>query len=140
MKADRRSRQKSLEKRRTKCPPRNRGVTPAQKGFTMKEAIFVGSSLRDLRKFPEEARSEAGHAIYLAQKGERAINALPLTGFGGASVFGNRHPRRRRCIPRGLYREVRYGDLCASRFSEEVQEGSEDALAGHEHGPLEAEG
>jgi uncharacterized protein YbjT (DUF2867 family) len=30
------------------------------------------------------ARSEAGHALYLAQCGERAINAVPLTGFGGA--------------------------------------------------------
>jgi phage-related protein len=53
----------------------------------MKEAIFVGSSLRDLRKFPEEARSEAGHAVYLAQKGEKAVNAVPLAGFGGAAVL-----------------------------------------------------
>lgn len=53
----------------------------------MKEAIFVGSSLRDLRKFPEGARSEAGQAIYLAQKGDRAINAVPLKGFGSAKVL-----------------------------------------------------
>ena len=53
----------------------------------MKDAIFVGSSKRDLREFPEDARSEAGHAIYLAQMGEKAINAVPLTGFGGAKVL-----------------------------------------------------
>lgn len=53
----------------------------------MKDVVFVGSSKRDLKAFPKGARSEAGHAIYLAQKGDRAINALPLTGFGGANVL-----------------------------------------------------
>jgi phage-related protein len=53
----------------------------------MKSVVFVGSSLRDLRKFPEGARSEAGHAIYLAQMGERAVNAVPMAGFGSAKVL-----------------------------------------------------
>ncbi|HWA91670.1 MAG TPA: hypothetical protein VG889_16645 [Rhizomicrobium sp.] len=52
----------------------------------MKEAIFVGSSLRDLRKFPEEARSEAGHAIYPAE-GRRRSTPFRLPVFGGATVL-----------------------------------------------------
>ena len=46
----------------------------------------MGSSLRDLKAFPDEARSEAGYAIFLAQNGDRAINAVPMTGFGSAKV------------------------------------------------------
>jgi phage-related protein len=53
----------------------------------MKKVIFVGSSLKDLKEFPEDARSEAGHALYLAQRGERAINAIPMTGFGSSMVL-----------------------------------------------------
>jgi phage-related protein len=53
----------------------------------MKPAHFVGSSLDDLRDFPEGAREEAGYAIFLAQQGGKAINAIPMTGFGGAKVI-----------------------------------------------------
>ena len=53
----------------------------------MKPCHFVGSSLDDLREFPEEARSEAGHAVYLAQLGDRAINAVSMTGFGSSKVL-----------------------------------------------------
>jgi phage-related protein len=52
-----------------------------------KEVVWMGSSLKDLREFPEGARSEVGYALYLAQNGDRAANAVPLTGFGGASVL-----------------------------------------------------
>ena len=53
----------------------------------MKPLRWVRSSKVDLCRFPEGARSEAGHALYLAQKGERAINALPMTGFGSSKVL-----------------------------------------------------
>ncbi len=52
-----------------------------------RELVFVGSSWRDLKEFPDGARAEAGHALYLAQLGDRAINAMPLTGFKGAGVL-----------------------------------------------------
>lgn len=48
---------------------------------------FLGSSLRDLRTFPPDARTETGFALYEAQKGEKADNAYPLVGFGGAKVL-----------------------------------------------------
>lgn len=53
----------------------------------MKEVHFVGSSLKDLRKFPADARQEAGFAVHAAQRGDKAINAVPLVGYGGASVL-----------------------------------------------------
>lgn len=53
----------------------------------MKPLHFVGSSNKDLRNFPEDVRREAGFAIHVAQDGGKAINAVPLVGFGGAHVL-----------------------------------------------------
>lgn len=52
----------------------------------MKPLHFVGSSSADLKAFPDEVRSEAGFSIYLAQEGDRAINAVSLMGFGSSKV------------------------------------------------------
>ena len=48
---------------------------------------FIGSSRDDLSNFPLEAKKEIGLALRAAQKGEKADNAKPLKGFGGASVL-----------------------------------------------------
>jgi phage-related protein len=48
---------------------------------------WVGSSRRDLRAFPRQARREIGVALYAAQQGETDPAAKPLKGFGGASVM-----------------------------------------------------
>jgi phage-related protein len=53
----------------------------------MREAVFLGSSKDDLRAFPREARREAGYAIELAQDGAKHPDAVPMKGFGGASVI-----------------------------------------------------
>jgi phage-related protein len=52
----------------------------------MKPVHWIGSSLKDLREFPEGVRQEAGYSIFLAQKGEKALNAVPMVGFGSAKV------------------------------------------------------
>jgi phage-related protein len=49
--------------------------------------IWVGSSRRDLRRFPREARRSVGRALYAAQEGETDPSAKPLKGFGGAGVL-----------------------------------------------------
>jgi phage-related protein len=54
---------------------------------TLKPIRWVGSSLRDLKSFPSEVRSDVGFALYAAQKGEMDPSAKPLKGFGGASVI-----------------------------------------------------
>ena len=53
----------------------------------MKPLIFMGSSYKDLLKFPKEVKREAGFALCLAQMGGKALQALPLVGFGGSNVL-----------------------------------------------------
>lgn len=55
----------------------------------MKEVIWLGSSLDDLKIFPEEVRSAMGYALHLAQIGEKHHHAKPLTGkqFSGTAVI-----------------------------------------------------
>lgn len=52
-----------------------------------KHLYWLGSSLDDVRSFPSGVRQEVGHALYLAQIGDKGINAVPMLGFGGASVL-----------------------------------------------------
>src|SRR5260221_8404761 len=48
----------------------------------MKEVIWMGSSLGDLREFPEDVQDEVGYSIYQAELGFKARNAKPLTEIG----------------------------------------------------------
>jgi phage-related protein len=52
-----------------------------------KPLLWVGSSLKDLRAFPEEVKDEIGFALYQAQMGLTPRSAKPLKGFTGASVL-----------------------------------------------------
>ena len=53
----------------------------------VKPLVWVGSSLKDLREFPDEAKDEMGFALYEAQCGLKPMAAKPLKGFGGAGVL-----------------------------------------------------
>ena len=53
----------------------------------LKPVEWVGSSLEDLKEFPEEVRQGVGYALYLAQCGEKHPSAKPLKGFNGAGVL-----------------------------------------------------
>lgn len=55
-------------------------------GRPNKQIVFLGSSLKDLTAFPMPAKRVTGHALRLAQQGERHIDARPMHGFGGAQV------------------------------------------------------
>ena len=50
----------------------------------LKPVIWVGSSRRDLREFPEPVQDRMGYALYVAQRGGKHRDAKALTGFGGA--------------------------------------------------------
>lgn len=54
---------------------------------TPKDLVWLGSSLDDLREFPEEARREVGFALREAQNGGKHPDAKPLKGFHGARVL-----------------------------------------------------
>jgi|SRR5208282_1789641 len=48
--------------------------------------IWVGSSRKDLRAFPEPVQDHMGYALYVAQRGGRHRDTKTLRGFGGAGV------------------------------------------------------
>jgi phage-related protein len=54
--------------------------------ISVKTIVWIGSSLNDLKEFPEDVRGIMGYALYLAQTGEKHQFARPLKGFGGAKV------------------------------------------------------
>lgn len=52
----------------------------------LKPLIWVGSSRKDLRAFPEPVQDRMGYALYVAQRGGKHRDAKTLSGFGGAGV------------------------------------------------------
>ena len=52
-----------------------------------KPVVWLGNSLDELKKFPDEVRDEMGYALYQAQIGEKHPSAKPLKGFKGAGVL-----------------------------------------------------
>jgi len=55
--------------------------------LSLKPVEWVGSSLENLKTFPEEVQQVVGYALYLAQCGEKHPSAKPLKGFKGAGVL-----------------------------------------------------
>jgi len=53
---------------------------------SLKPVIWVGSSRRDLRAFPERVQDHVGYALYLAQRGGKHPDTKTLNGFGRAGV------------------------------------------------------
>ena len=49
----------------------------------MKPVIWVGSSRKDLRAFPESVQDHMGYALYVAQRSGKHRDAKTLSGFGG---------------------------------------------------------
>ena len=46
------------------------------------EKIFVGNALKDLKAFPESARSDAGYALREVQKGNEPSDWKPMSSIG----------------------------------------------------------
>jgi phage-related protein len=53
----------------------------------LKPLGWIGRSKSDLESFPPEVVGEIGHALYLAQLGDKHAHSKPLKGFGGAVVL-----------------------------------------------------
>jgi phage-related protein len=53
----------------------------------LKPLGWIGRVKSDLETFPPDVIGEIGHALYLAQLGEKHPHAKPLKGFGGAAVL-----------------------------------------------------
>lgn len=52
----------------------------------LKPVIWIGPSRRELVAFPDAVKDRMGFALYMAQQGEKHVDAKPLKGFGGAGV------------------------------------------------------
>lgn len=52
----------------------------------LKPVIWVGTSRKDLRGFPDPVQDHVGYALFVAQRGGEHRDTKPLTGFGGAGV------------------------------------------------------
>ena len=65
---------------------------------SLRSLEFIGSSRKDLIAFPDEARQDVGHALFLAQQGERAPGAKVLRGFGGGGVVEDHDGDTYRCV------------------------------------------
>jgi phage-related protein len=53
----------------------------------LKPLRWIGSSKKELLRFPDEVQRVIGYALYLAQVGAKHQDAKPLAGFGGAGVL-----------------------------------------------------
>lgn len=53
---------------------------------SLKPVIWVGSSRKDLREFPDPVQDHIGYALYIAQRGGKHRDAKVLSGLGGAGV------------------------------------------------------
>lgn len=62
-------------------------MEPEQDETELRPLIWVGTTLKDLKTFPDEVKKMVGYAMHLAQSGEKHPDAKPLKGFGGAGVL-----------------------------------------------------
>lgn len=53
----------------------------------LRALVWVGSSQKDFRGFPDDVKDDMGYALYLAQRGDKPARAKPMKGFGGAGVL-----------------------------------------------------
>ena len=51
-----------------------------------KPVVWIGSSRKDLRGFPDIVQDHVGYALYVAQQGGKHRDTKPLSGLGGAGV------------------------------------------------------
>lgn len=49
----------------------------------LRHIVWMGSSLKDVKKFPETVKEEIGYILYLVQIGDYHQNIKPLSGFPG---------------------------------------------------------
>lgn len=52
----------------------------------LKNLIWLGDSLKNIREFPEEVKKEIGHALYLIQNGKTPPSVKPFKGMKLSSM------------------------------------------------------
>jgi phage-related protein len=90
----------------------------------VKPIVWVGSSKKDLRSFPDRVQDIVGRSLLDVQFGEKPANAKILHGFGGAAVLELVDN-----YDGDAYRAVLGNGLCSARLPEEEYEGKLDSKA-----------
>jgi phage-related protein len=106
---------------------------------TAKPLRWVGTSRKDLRKFPQEVQADVGYALWLAQQGGRGSKTKPLSGFGSGTGVLEVVERHSGDAYRAVY-TIRFFDAIyvLHAFQKEVQAGSEDGPTPHRCDPSPA--
>ncbi len=52
-----------------------------------KPCIFIGSSRKDLKRFPAKVQNRMGYALQQVQEGDEPLSAKALKGFGGRAIL-----------------------------------------------------
>ncbi len=99
--------------------------------MTFKSVIWLGSTLDDLREFPEPVQDHFGYALYVAQLGAKHRDAKVLAGFGGAAVVEVIKDYRSDAFRAGVYAAKCRCSLCVTRVSEEIEDWTPDAPPRH---------
>ncbi len=55
--------------------------------MTPKSLRWIGSSKKDLKKFPRKVQKDVGYALFLAQEGNKHEHAKVLKGFASAGIL-----------------------------------------------------
>lgn len=53
----------------------------------LKPVVWIGSSRKNVKSFPDDVQRAIGFALYKAQMGGKALSAKPLSGFCSARVL-----------------------------------------------------
>jgi phage-related protein len=94
---------------------------------SLKPVAWVGTSLKDLRAFPEAVQDLMGYALYVAQRGGKHQDAKVLSGFGGAGVVEIIKDHRGDTF-RAVYTLRVCGQfICSSRLPEEIEDRAGDS-------------
>jgi hypothetical protein len=101
------------------------------KRTAQKPCIFIGSSLKDLRRFSAKVKNRVGFALNAAQEGGEPIGAKALRGFGGRTVLELVEDFDSDTYSGRLYGRVCWRCVRASCLPEEGEERHRHTTAGH---------
>jgi phage-related protein len=97
----------------------------------LKAVIWVGSSRKDLREFPEPVQDHMGYALYVAQCGGKHRDAKTLSGFGGAGVVEVVKDFRGDTFRAVVHLALCGGGVRPPRLPEEIEDRTGNAARGH---------
>jgi len=74
----------------------------------IKELVWIGTSLKDLKEFPPDVQDEMGYALHVAQEGDKHPKAKPLKEFTGVMEI------------RSTYQTNTYRSIYTTKINEKI--------------------